>query len=815
MIHPQIQAWFDQHGWKPFEFQQQVWEHIRQQRSGLLHAPTGSGKTLAAFLGLVNHVLWNQTQTDKRLRLLWITPLRALAADLQKALQQVVTDLALPWSVELRTGDSDHATKKRQERHLPEVLIITPESLHLLLTRANHPELLGQVDMVVTDEWHELFGTKRGVLVELGLARVHCMNPGVLLWAISATIGNLEQAAEVALYTKPPEERVLVTAAKRKPIDVRVIHPPAAERYPWAGHLGLSLVAQVVPLLHQHRSTLIFTNTRSQAELWYRELLEKDPDLAGALALHHGSIDHKVRTWVEQALKDGRLKAVVCTSSLDLGVDFFPVDAVVQVGSPKGVARFMQRAGRSGHRPDQSSLLYFVPTHALELIDLEAFRAALDRGYIESRRPVLFPFDVLVQYLVTRGMGGGFQAPQMRQEVQSCHAFAGLSDRHWAKVMDIVTYGGNALKQYPEFRRLVPTETGYQVEDKTIQRRHRMSIGTILSDASVKIAYLNGGYLGTIEESFMARLTVGDRFWFSGRNLELVKLDKQTAYVRRTQHKDGIVPQWMGGNMPLSSEVSSMIREQIHHLAGQSDTPASFRTIETLLNLQKERSILPSHSSFLIEQLQTKEGYHLFFYPFEGRLLHEGMASLLAYRISKQKALSFSMAMNDYGFELLSDQPIPVQQAVDDGLFHPENLEKDLRACLNASELSQRKFREIARISGMIFTGYPGQRKNDRNLQASSSLIYQVLQQYDPEHLLLEQANDEVLYDQLEHERLRQTMKRIHEQTIVIQPIERYTPLCFPILVDRLRQKLSFEQLEDRIRRMIREADRGSGIGDQ
>lgn len=807
-MHPDIQAWFVQKGWNPFDFQLQTWEHIWQQRSGLLHAPTGSGKTLAVFLGLVNQVLWKRTQTDKRLRLLWITPLRALAADLQKALQQVVTDLALPWSVELRTGDSDQATKKRQERHLPEVLIITPESLHLLLTRANHPELLGQVDMIVTDEWHELFGTKRGVLVELGLARVHRIHPGGILWAISATIGNLEQAAEVALYTKPAEQRVLVTAPTAKPLDIRVLHPAATERYPWAGHLGLSLASQVIPLLYQHTSTLIFTNTRAQAELWYRELLNKDPELAGVMALHHGSIDHKVRTWVEQALKEGRLKAVVCTSSLDLGVDFYPVDAVVQIGSPKGVARFLQRAGRSGHRPDQSSLLYFVPTHALELIDLEAFRSALERGYIESRKPVILPFDVLVQYLITRGIGGGFEALSMRQEVQVSHAFAGLTDTHWAKVMNIVTYGGNALKHYPEFRRLVRGEEGYVVEDKTIQRRHRMSIGTILSDASVKISYLNGGYLGTIEESFIARLAIGDRFWFSGRNLTLVSFDKQTAYVRRTQHKDGVVPQWMGGNMPLSSEVSSMIREQINYIASQPETPTAYQPIETLLSLQQERSLLPTHQAFLIEQLQTKEGYHLFFYPFEGRLLHEGMASLMAYRLSKHKALSFSIAMNDYGFELLSDQTIPVQEAVEHGLFDPKDLEKDLRACLNASELSQRKFREIARISGMIFTGYPGQRKNDRNLQASSSLIYQVLQQYDPEHLLLEQAQDEVLYDQLEHDRLLQTMKRINDQTIIIQPIERYTPLCFPILVDRLRQKMSFEQLEDRIRRMIHEADR-------
>jgi len=490
-----ILDWFKQRGWTPFEFQREVWSAYLAGDSGLIHAATGTGKTYAAWMGPLlewitehpNRKTWAKLPPPP-LRVLWITPLRALAADTAEALSAPLTDLQIPWLLESRTGDTSAAVRARQRQRLPSALITTPESLSLLLTRPDAADLFRDLRAVVVDEWHELMATKRGVQTELALARLRHWRPDLRTWGLSATLGNLDTALETLLGSTPRAPGKMIRGAVPKTLRIESIIPPQIERFPWAGHLGTKLLPEVLSVVDSGSSALIFTNTRSQTEIWYHAILNARPEWAGEIALHHSSLDRTVRDWVEDALRAGKLRCVVCTSSLDLGVDFTPVDSVLQVGSPKGVARLLQRAGRSGHRPGVESRVTCVPTNAFELIEVAAVRDAITAGHIESRSPFEAPLDALVQHLVTIALGGGFRADELLDEVQTTHAYRDLTDAEWAWALDFVTRGGEALRNYPEYARLSVENGQYIVTDKEIARRHRMSIGTIVSDASLRVA---------------------------------------------------------------------------------------------------------------------------------------------------------------------------------------------------------------------------------------------------------------------------------------------------------------------------------------
>jgi ATP-dependent helicase Lhr and Lhr-like helicase len=796
--------WFEEQGWKPFPFQLEAWQSVWKGESGLINAPTGSGKTYSLLIPILLES-FEKGGKIKHLgpKAIWITPIRALAKEIEYSAMRAIEGLNLNWRVGVRSGDTSTRERAKQKEKPPDFLITTPESLHLLLSQKGYADYFSGLQTIVSDEWHELLGSKRGVLMELALSRLKALNPALKIWGISATIGNMEQSLQVLLgnYYKTKPYRV-VKANIEKEIEVISIFPDEVERLPWAGHLGIQLLDKVIPIIKESKTTLLFTNTRSFAEIWYQKILEVAPELSGLIAMHHGSISKELRDWVEDQLHEGRLKAVVCTSSLDLGVDFRPVETVIQVGSPKGVARFLQRAGRSGHQPGAVSRIYFLPTNTLELTEAAALREAMNRNIVEDRIPYLRSFDVLIQYLITLAVSDGFKSDEILTEIKNTVSFSSISDEEWLWVLGFITTGGEALTAYNEYRKVIIENGIYKVENKRIAQKHRLSIGTIVGDNLLYVKFVTGKYLGTIEEYFISRLNPGDVFWFAGKSLELVRIKEMEVHVRKTNKKSGKVPSWQGGRMPLSSQMSEMIRVKIDQSATNTENDAEMKFLRPLMDLQKERSHLPRKNEFLIEYFHSSEGYHVLMYPFEGRFVHEGMAALVAYRIAQITPITFSIAMNDYGFELLSDQEIPIYEAVETNVLGNENLLRDIQASINSTEMARRKFRDIAAISGLIFKGLPGQKIKERHLQSSSQLFFNVFHEYESHNLLLLQAFEEVMDFQLEEARLRKALDRIAHQKIIIAEPEKPTPFAFPIMVDRTREKLTSEKLEDRIKKM-------------
>ena len=815
--------WFTARGWKPFAFQKQVWTAVKRGESGLLHASTGAGKTYAVWFAALHRFATSIAHVEKPrkrkpmaepLTVLWITPMRALAADTARALEAPLHDLQIPWSVGLRTGDTSSSERARQSRRLPTTLITTPESLTLMLARADAQIALSTLRMVVVDEWHELLGNKRGVQLQLALARLRRWNPDLIVWGVSATLGNQAHAEEVLI---PQGGGISVRGQTSKELRVDTLLPPAIERFPWAGHIGLKMLPQVVAEIDSSPSSLVFTNTRAQSEIWYQAMLEARPDWAGMIALHHSSLSRDTRDWVERALKEGQLKAVVCTSSLDLGVDFLPVERVLQIGSAKGVARLMQRAGRSGHAPGRVSRVTLVPTHSLELIEAAAAQDAVAQRRIEPRESPHKPLDVLVQHLVSMALGGGFVPDELYEEVRGAWAYRDLTATDWTWALAFVRHGGLSLTAYPDYRRVEPDEYGvWRVPDARLARRHRMSIGTIVSDASIQLKYWSKGggkQLGSVEEGFIARLKPGDGFLFAGRLLELVRVENMTAYVKRSTAKKAAVPRWNGGRMPLSNELAQAVVARFSAAEQGAFIGPEMCALRPLLEVQQRWSGLPTSHTLLAEVLKSREGWHLFLYPFSGRQVHLGLASLLAWRVSQQQAVTFSIAVNDYGLELLSATAVDWSQVLNPGLLSSEYLLKDVLASLNAGELALRRFREIARIAGLVFAGYPGAPKSTRQVQASSGLFFEVFKQYDAGNLLLTQAGEEVLREELDIQRLEQTLARINRLKLDLHQIKRPTPLGFPLLVERMRESMSSEKLADRIRRMVTDLEKTAETG--
>ncbi|MGJ0509127.1 MAG: DEAD/DEAH box helicase [Methylocystis sp.] len=747
-LHSAVARLFESKGWRPFDFQREVWARMAAGESGLLHATTGAGKTLAVALGA-----WQALREPPTgLTVLWVTPMRALAADTTRALSEAldalhVLDATAPrWTLGLRTGDTSSSQRAAQSRKPPTLLVTTPESLSLLLSRENARDYFAELRCVVVDEWHELLGNKRGVQTQLALARLRRFRPGLTTWGMSATLGDLDAAKRALLG--PQGAGALIEARLKKKLVIDTLIPQAPERFPWAGHLGLKMAPQVVAEIEAHESTLLFTNTRAQAELWRQHLLRLRPEWAERVGIHHGSLAQEERDAVERALKAGALKAVVCTSSLDLGVDFLPVERVLQIGSPKGVARLLQRAGRSGHAPGRVSRVTLVPSHSLELVESAAAQAAIRKGRIESRSSPVAPLDVLAQHLVTVGLGGGFRPEELLAEVRETVAYETLSDENWRWCLDFVRQGGPTLRAYPDYRRAAPGPDGvWRVTDKRLALRHRLNIGAIVADASVLVQYgpaPRGQKLGTVEETF-ARAAQGD-------------IDSPELCAARP-----------------------------------------------LLRLQQKWSALPTPHSLLAETLKSREGWHLFLYPFAGRNAHLGLASLLAWRAAQIAPGAFSIAVNDYGFELLSgaardwaaDLPRLIEAR---GL---EATRAEVVESLNAAELARRRFRDIAQIAGLVVNGYPGERKSVRQLQASSSLFYDVFRRYDPENGLLKQAERELLEDELDVRRLHEALVRLNARRLDCVALERCSPLAFPLVAERFRESLSTESFNARIERML------------
>ena len=794
--------WMHKKGQKPFDFQLQTWNLFHNNYSGMVVAPTGFGKTFSVFLAVVIDYLNQPEAYKKGMKLVWISPLRSLAKDLARAMTIAVEEIGLDWVVETRNGDTPQKDRRRQERLMPDVLLTTPETLHILFSQKNNSRFFKNLRCIAVDEWHELLGSKRGVLTELAISRMLSISADVQIYGITATIGNLDEALKVLIPYEHLKVKRIVAKEKKK-IEIITLLPDEIEVLPWAGHMGVKMASKIIPIIYENNTTLVFTNTRNQAEIWYQQILKAEPDLAGQIAIHHGSIDAELRNWIEDAISDGYLKAVVCTSSLDLGVDFKPVDCVIQIGSPKGIARFMQRAGRSGHSPYETSKIYFVPTHSLELIEASALKQAVKDKRIEARQPMVLTFDVMIQYMVTLAVGEGFKQDELFLAIRKVHAFHYMTVDEWRWALQFITEGGNTLKSYEEYHKVVVSEEGlYQVVSRRIAMYHRMNIGAIVSDAMLKVKFYSGGYIGMIEEYFIAKLKPKDHFILAGRVLEMVTIKDMIVLVRLSKRKSAITPSWYGGRLPLSSYLSHYLREKLSESLQPKTTEKELKFLHPLIARQEKFSHIPKKDEFLIEMIETKDGHHLFMYPFEGRLIHEVMSVLIAYRLSLIKPLTFTIAMNDYGFELLSDQSIPVDENTIKTILSKDNLMDDVFSSINASEMASRKFRDIAVISGLVIQSQPGNRKNNKSLQSSSGLIFRVLEDYEPQNLLLRQAYTEVFNQQLEEVRLKDAFERISQSKLILKFAKSFTPLSFPIKVDSLRQSLTSEDLDVRIRRI-------------
>ncbi|MFM9046372.1 MAG: ligase-associated DNA damage response DEXH box helicase, partial [Cyanobium sp.] len=804
-----IEAWFGQQGWQPQPFQRQCWRAYLDGNSGLIQVPTGSGKTYAAVMGpLAELVEERRRQGDPTgLRLLVITPLRALSRDLQLAIETPITAMGWPIRVGLRNGDTPSSERTRQRNRPPHVLITTPESLALLLASPDAERLFSALQGVVIDEWHELMGSKRGSQTELCLSWLSRQRPGLRRWAISATIGNLEEAARTAVGAGI--EPVIITAPLQRGTAIRSLLPDSIDGFPWAGHLGLRMHETLVGALEPTTSTLLFTNTRNQAERWHQCLRYTCPEMEGALALHHSSLDRSTREGVEAGVKEGVIRWVVCTSSLDLGVDFQPVEQVVQIGSAKHLARLLQRAGRSAHAPGRTSQVLFMPTNALELMEVSAMRRALGSGVVEHRPAPEAPMDVLLQHLTTLACGPGFCPQEEWQTIRSAWSFRQLEPDHWQWCLDFLEHGGTCLAAYPRYRKLErepmtgdqgpgsPPRFRVRVLDKAIARMHRLNIGTITADRSVTVRFLRGAVIGQVEEAFIGRLRPGDVFFFAGRQLEFLRLREMTAYVKTTTKTTTAVPAWAGGQMALSDLLSHHLRQEVDRCSlALEEGPASplldtpeLEALVPLLQRQAELSRLPRQDAFLVEICRTREGSHLYAYPFEGRFVHEGLGFLWAWRLARHHPGTLTVSVNDYGFELLAPRTYPFTELMEDhapSLLSTVDLEEDLQDAINLSELCRRRFRGIAQVSGLVHNGYPGSTKSGGQLQISAALLFDVFTRHDPSNLLLRQAQREVLGEQLEMHRLEATLHRLQRCRLQVEHTPRPTPLAFPLLAERL-----------------------------
>lgn len=806
----QWNEWFDRQGWSPFPFQVEAWQAFEAGRSGLVAVPTGSGKTYAAVGGpLLSLIARPIAGHQPPLTILYITPLKALARDIAQAIQRPLDDLGWPIDVDLRTGDTTATARRKFKERLPHVLVTTPESLAILLSDQGWEDRMRSVQAIILDEWHELLGTKRGSLLELTLARLRAVAAGSRVWALSATIANLEEAASIAVGSGL--DPTIIRADIPRHIRIHCLLPESIQRCPWFGYSGLSLLPEVVRQINHDQSTLLFTNTRSHAERWYQAILEARPEWSTVMALHHGSLDQDERQRVEDGIKSGALRLVVATSSLDLGVDFPPVENVIQIGSAKSIARAVQRAGRAFHRPGEDTLVQLCPTNVMEILEASALRQAMLGGVLEERTPLEKPLDVLVQCLLNASFNEGFDPADLCRQVRSAVSFRTVTDDEWSWALAFIRSGG-ALSSYPEFRKVEVVGGRYRFVSTEAARRHKMNIGTILSDSGVTVQVRGGARLGMIDETFVAKLRPGDVIQFGGRTVQFLQMRDMTAYVKPARQRSPVAAVWSGTILPLSVQLSFYLRREVDRLRqaveGFNSRSPEIDALLPIARLQSSRSRIPSTAQTLIETCRTVEGHHVFVYTWEGWSVNEGLGHLVAYRLSRLRPNTIAVSATNYGFELLSTEPLGSDREIGQALTTLDGLEEDIHASQNFPELARRAFREIARVAGLIYQGTPSARKTARHLQMSASLLFDVFRQYEPSHPLLAQAFREVHDRQLQIDRLRGLMRRMGEQELLIVPIPRLTPFAFPLYVERIKSRLSTEKLEQRVARLQREVFR-------
>ncbi len=819
-------GWFAARGWRPRAHQLALLEQAAVQRSTLLIAPTGAGKTLAGFLpSLVDltsrAAAAGSAQTRRRgpaatLHTLYISPLKALAVDIARNLEHPVAEMALPIRIETRTGDTSPSRRQRQRARPPDMLLTTPESLALLLTHADSATLFADLRFVILDELHALAASKRGDLLSLGLARLRAIAPGFVATGLSATVARpSELRAFLAAQTDPITaiqlSDVVVAAAGAAPL-IRIME--TEDEIPWAGHTTRYAVHEIYAALKAHRLSLVFVNTRSQAELMFQELWRiNDDDLP--IGLHHGSLDAAQRRKVETAMAEGRLKAVVCTSTLDLGIDWGDVDLVINVGAPKGASRLTQRIGRANHRLDEPSEALLVPSNRFEVLECRAALDAAAAGAQDIAMSRAGALDALAQHVACTAAAGPFAPDALFAEVRSAAPYSSLKRAQFDRIVDFVATGGYALRTYERFAKLRPTEDGkLRLSHPRLAQQIRLNVGTIVESPMLKVRLvrprggkrdmpLNGGrMLGEIDEDFIGGLETGDTFVFAG---EVVRLEGQTgseAYVSRAAARDPKVPTYPGGKFPLSTHLADRVR---HMLADRSAWTRLPRPVADWLALQDQRSLLPSAAEVLVETFPRAGKHYLVAYPFEGRLAHQTLGMLLTRRLDRAGARPIGFVANDYGLSIWGLGDIGAMIGANalslDDLFDEDMLGDDLETWLAESSLMKRTFRACAIISGLVERRHPGLEKSGRQIRISSDLIYDVLRRHDPRHVLLEAAWEDAATGLLDLARLAEFLRRIRGR-IRYSRLDRVSPLSVPILLDIGRETVAGGAAES----MLREA---------
>jgi ATP-dependent helicase Lhr and Lhr-like helicase len=774
-LPPRFAAWFAARGWSPHPHQLEM---LATQGSILLVAPTGGGKTLAGFLPSLMEL--ERSAPENAIHTLYISPLKALAVDVRRNLETPAEEMGLPIRIETRTGDTPHTRRKRQREKPPHILLTTPESLAILLSYTDAERIFGALSTVVIDEIHALAGNKRGDLLSLGLSRLSAIAPGSRRIGLSATVAEPEALAAWLSPTAQAKDIRLIAPGGTRASEIAIL--ASAERTPWAGHMALYAMGEIYEAIGKANTTLVFVNTRAQAELVFQELWRVN-EKNYAIALHHGSLAVEQRRRVEAAMAKGALRAVVCTSSLDLGVDWGAVDLVIQVGAPKGASRLLQRIGRSNHRFDEPSRALLVPGNRFEVLECRAAMDAVAAGELDGDPPGPGALDVLAQHVWGRACSGPFRADDLYDEVRRAGSYAGLPRKDFDDVLGFVETGGYALAAYDRFRRLKRMEDGkLALSSPRDALRYRMNVGVIVEAPMVRVRLGRGRVLGEIEEYFISGLVPGDTFVFAGRTLIYEGLEETDAVCREGKGEEPKVPAYMGARMPLTTELADRVR-------GLLADPAAWRALSPevfeWLKIQRWRSALPSRRGLLVETFPRGRKHFLVAYPFEGRNAHQTLGMLLTRRMERAGLKPIGFVATDYVIAIWSLRP-PTRIAE---LFDEDMLGDDLESWMADSSLLRRTFRNVAVVAGLVERHHPGQRKTGRQVIFGSDLIYDVLRKHEPDHILLRATRQEAAKGLTDVKRLADMLARVKGR-ITHRALDRISPLAVPALLEIGRESV-------------------------
>jgi ATP-dependent Lhr-like helicase len=820
-----FRGWFKDKGWQPRPHQLELMARARGGENMLLIAPTGAGKTLGGFLASLTDLTQRQKshklpgEAFRGVHTLYISPLKALAVDIERNLMKPVSEMGLPITVETRTGDTPQGKRQRQKLNPPDILLTTPEQVALLLANREAERFFKDLKFVVLDELHSLVTSKRGHLLSLGLARLRKHAPGMRTIGLSATVA---EPMELRQWLAPQHcdtgpAGVITVSGGAKP-DIAILH--AQERIPWSGHSAQYAMPELYEILKQHQTTLIFVNTRSQAERIFQELWSINDDNL-PIALHHGSLDAGQRRRVEAAMSENRLRAVVATSTLDLGIDWGDVDLVVHVGAPKGASRLAQRIGRSNHRMDEPSKAILVPANRFEVMECQA---ALDANYIgaQDTPPVSAgTLDVLAQHILGMACAAPFDADMLFKEVTSAYPYAPLARGTYDRVLDFVATGGYALRTYERYARIRKTKDGlWRVSNPQVAQQYRMNLGTIIEAAELNVRMVKrndrgtlgrgGMSLGKVEEYFLEQLVQGDTFVFSGKVLRFEGIRENECLASQASSMDPKIPSYAGGKFPLSTYLADQVRSMLADPARWSQLPDQVRD---WLEIQKERSLIPARNELLVETFEHRKRFYLICYPFEGRLAHQTLGMLLTRRLERAGAKPLGFVATDYSLAIWGMEDMGRMLANDrlslNELLDEDMLGDDLEAWLNESFLLKRTFRNCAVISGLIERRHPGKEKTGRQVTVSTDLIYDVLRSHEPDHILMEATRIDAASGLLDIGRLGDMLKRIRSH-ITHRALERVSPLAVPVMLEIGREHVAGEAhetvLEEAAEDLIREA---------